>query len=72
MSSKRGTYQTWGGYFCVLLLSLPNVYPILKQVKPKLIIAMKSIILIGLVLLSDKFLYRFLCNQRITVPLEKD
>ena len=44
------------------------MYPILKQVKPKLIIAMKSIILIGLVLLSDKFLYRFLCNQRITVP----
>ena len=25
-----------GGYFCVLLLSLPKVYPIPKQVKPKL------------------------------------
>lgn len=37
-----------GGYFCGLWLSLPNVYPILKQVKPKLITAMKSTILIGL------------------------
>ena len=40
-----------GGYFCGLSLSLPNVYPILKQVKPKLTTAMKSIILIGLALL---------------------
>jgi len=33
---------------------------------------MKSTILIGLALLSTGFLYRFLCNQRVTVPLEKD
>ena len=45
---------------------MPNVYPILKQVKPKLTTAMKSIILIGLALLSTGFLYRFLCNQRVT------
>ena len=44
----------------------------LKQVKPKLTTAIKSIILIGLALLSNGFLYRFLCNQRVTVPLEKD
>ena len=36
---------------------MPNVYPILKQVKPKLTTAMKSTILIGLVLLSIGFLY---------------
>ena len=44
-----------GGYFCGLSLSLPNVYPILKQVKPKLTTAMKSTILIGLALLSTGF-----------------
>lgn len=32
---------------------------------------MKSTILIGLVLLSNRFLCRFLCSQRVTVPLEK-
>ena len=32
----------------------------------------KSTILIGLALLSNGFLYRFLCNQRVTVPLLKD
>jgi hypothetical protein len=41
-----------GGYFCGLLLSLPTEYPIAKQVKPKLITAIKSTILIGLALLS--------------------
>ena len=44
-----------GGYFCVLLLSLPNVYPILKQAKPKLTTAIKSTILIGLALLPYGF-----------------
>ena len=34
-----------GGYFCVLLVSLPNVYPAQKQVMPKLTTAMKSTIL---------------------------
>ena len=72
VSRILGTYQTWGGYFCVLLLSLPNVYPILKQVKPKLTTAMKSTILNGLALLSSGFPFGFLCNQRVTVPLEKD
>ena len=38
----------------------------LKHDKPKLMIAKKSIILIGLVLLSSEFLFRFLCNQRVT------
>ena len=60
-----------GGYFCVLLLSLPNVYPAQKQVMPKLTTAMKSTILIGLALLSVRFHYRSLCNQRVTVPLER-
>ena len=36
-----------GGYFCILLLSVPNVYPAQKQVSPKLTTAMKSKILIG-------------------------
>jgi len=61
-----------GGYFCVLLLSLPKEYPIPKQVKPKLTTAIKSTILIWL---SPPFLgfpYGFLCNQRVTVPLPKD
>ena len=62
----------WGGYFCVLLLSLPNVYPAQKQVMPKLTTAIKSTILIGLALLSSGFPFRFLCNQRVTVPLLKD
>ena len=62
----------WGGYFCGLWLSLPNVYPILKQVKPKPTTAIKSTILIGLALLSSEFPYGFLCNQRVTVPLLKD
>jgi len=44
----------------------------LKHDKPKLMIAKKSIILIGLALLSSEFLFRFLCNQRGTVPLQKD
>ena len=55
-----------GGYFCGLLVSLPNVYPAQKQVMPKLITAIKSKILIGLALLSTGFLYRFLCNQKVT------
>ena len=55
-----------GGYFCVLFTSSPNVYPIVKQVKPKLTTAIRSTILIGLALLSTGFLYRFLCNQRVT------
>ena len=58
-----------GGYFCGLLLSLPNVYPILKQVKPKLTTAMKSKIFIGLALLFNGFLCRFLCNQRVNKKL---
>lgn len=40
-------FAGWGGYFCDLLLSLPKVYPILKQVKPKLTTAMKSTILMA-------------------------
>ena len=38
--------QDRGGYFCVLLLSLPKEYPNPKQVKPKLTTAIKSTILI--------------------------
>ena len=56
----------------LMYIELKKVYPRPKQVKPKLTTAMKSIILIGLALLSNGFLYRFLCNQRVTVPLEKD
>ena len=44
--SNRSVLQA-GGYFCILLLSLPNVYPAQKQVSPKLTTAMKSKILIG-------------------------
>jgi len=32
-----------GGYFCGLLLSLPNVYPAQKQVMPKPTTAMKNV-----------------------------
>ena len=52
-------YQDRGGYFCVLLLSLPKEYPIPKQVKPKLTTAIKSTILIGLALLSSDSLSGF-------------
>ena len=44
---SRLVYQTSGGYFCELLLSLPNVYPSPKQVKPKLTTAIKSIMLMA-------------------------
>ena len=44
----------------------------LKQVMPKLTTAIKSIILIGSALLFNGFPSGFLCNQRVTVPLEKD
>ena len=68
------TRQNWKSAVLIVLVfvGIYNVYPILKQVKPKLTTAMKSTILIGLALLSTGFLYRFLCNQRVTVPLEKD
>ncbi|MCB6590440.1 hypothetical protein LI294_24625, partial [bacterium 210702-DFI.5.13] len=48
----KGHITDRGGYFCGLLVSLPNVYPAQKQVMPKLITAIKSKILIGLALLS--------------------
>ena len=51
-------FAGWGGYSCVLLLSLPNVYPTQKQVIPKLTTAIKSKILIGLALLSSRFLIK--------------
>ena len=50
----------------LMYIELKKVYPRPKQVKPKLTTAMKSTILIGLALLSSGFLYRFLCNQRVT------
>lgn len=56
----------------LFMIILTNVYPILKQVKPKLTTAIKPTILIGLALLSSGFPYGFLCNQRVTVPLLKD
>ena len=58
-------FRSYGGHFCILI-SLPIVYPIVKQVKPKLTTAMKSMILIGLSLLSSEFPFGFLCNQRVT------
>ena len=45
-------FQT-GGYFCVLLLSLPIEYPIPKQVKSKLNTAISPKISIGSALLSQ-------------------
>ena len=56
---SRSTFAGRGGYFCVLLLSLPKEYPIPKQVKPKLTTAIKSTILIGLALLSSDSLSGF-------------
>ena len=53
LRKSRSTFAGRGGYFCVLLLSLPKEYPIPKQVKPKLTTAIKSTILIGLALLSS-------------------
>lgn len=44
--------QDRGGYFCVLLLSLPTEYPIPKQVKPKLNTAISPKISISSALLS--------------------
>ena len=46
IKNSRLVYQTVGGYFCGLL-SLPNVYPSPKQVKPKLTTAIKSIMLMA-------------------------
>ena len=46
LKNSRLVYQTVGGYFCGLL-SLPNVYPSPKQVKPKLTTAIKSIMLMA-------------------------
>lgn len=48
-----------GGYFCVLLLSLPNAYLVLKEVKSKLTVAMKFEILIGLSFFSADSLAGF-------------
>ena len=66
----------WGGYFCVLLLSLPIEYPIPKQVKPKLNTAISPKISIGSALLSPDSLAGFYvskihCNRRVTVPPER-
>ena len=49
VSRILGTYQFagLGGYFCDFAVSLPKLYPRLKQVKPKLTTAMKSIILMA-------------------------
>ena len=51
--NSRLTLAEQGGYFCVLLLSLPIEYPIPKQVKPKLNTAISPKISIGSVLLSQ-------------------
>lgn len=59
LRKSRSTFAGRGGYFCVLLLSLPKEYPIPKQVKPKLTTAIKSTILIGLALLSSDSLSGF-------------
>ena len=67
LRKSRSTFAGRGGYFCVLLLSLPKEYPIPKQVKPKLTTAIKSTILIGLALLPYGFPFGYLCNQRVTV-----
>ena len=50
--NSRLTLAEQGGYFCVLLLSLPIEYPIPKQVKPKLSTAISPKISIGSALLS--------------------
>lgn len=65
-----------GGYFCVLLLSLPIVYPIPKQVKPKLNTAISPKISIGSALLPPDSLASFYvskihCNRRVTVPPQR-
>jgi len=62
------TRQNWKSAVLIVLVfvGIYNVYPILKQVKPKLTTAMKSTILIGLALLSSGFPFGFLCNQRVT------
>ena len=46
-SEKILTFSEMRANFCVLLVSLPNVYPAQKQVMPKLTTAMKAKILIG-------------------------
>ncbi len=69
--NSRLTLAEQGGYFCVLLLSLPIEYPIPKQVKPKLSTAISPKISIGSALLSFRFPYGFLCNRRVTVPPER-
>ena len=65
--------RTLGGYFCVLLLSLPSVYPIPKQDKPKLITAMKSIILMAQPSFPVGILYgESLCSRRVTKSLREE
>ena len=60
-----------GGYFCVLLMSLPKVYPIVKQVKPKLMTAIRSTILIWRIppfkINPPENSGGFLCDRRVTV-----
>lgn len=62
------TRQNWKSAVLIVLVfvGIYNVYPMLKQVNPKLTTAMKSTILIGLALLSSGFPFGFLCNQRVT------
>ncbi len=74
--NSRLTLAEQGGYFCVLLLSLPIEYPIPKQVKPKLNTAISPKISIGSALLSPDSLAGFYvskihCNRRVTVPPER-
>ncbi len=57
--NSRLTLAEQGGYFCVLLLSLPIEYPIPKQVKPKLNTAISPKISIGSALLSPDSLAGF-------------
>ena len=57
--NSRLTLAEQGGYFCVLLLSLPIEYPIPKQVKPKLSTAISPKISIGSALLSPDSLAGF-------------
>ena len=70
----RKVFQTKGGYFCVLLLSLlPMAYPRPKQVRHKPSTEINpSIVNIHSALLSQIPASRFLCNRRVTVPPQKD
>ena len=72
--NSRKVFQTKGGYFCGLLLSLlPMAYPRPKQVRHKPSTEINpSIVNIHSALLSQIPASRFLCNRRVTVPPQKN